>query len=83
MGFYLDQSDVNRAQEAIELINEGQIVQVFGSWFQMDIAKASGLNSATVRKIMANDSATKAQKAALKYAIVNKVFNLKDSIFWT
>lgn len=43
---------------------------------QGDIAETSGLNTTTLRKIRQGGRITKAQRAALKYAILHRMLNL-------
>ena len=53
-------------------------VQSRGLWNQGDVAKASGLNPATLKALKDGKKPTKAQLAALKHAMFMREMNLYD-----
>ena len=75
----IEPHQIEWVQDRLEWIAMGDIDRAFGnSWFRKDLARESGLHPGTVAKLLdGRAKATRAQKAALMFAITSKEFGLQ------
>lgn len=77
---YLEQSDFNDVKSLLSEIDaaDDPVTKVMdvGILNQGDVCATSGLNTTTLRVIRLGKTPTKAQRAALKFAMLHRLLNL-------